>query len=116
MPPQSRARVLFLEDEVLVNFSTTQLLEEMGFEVLPAEQLASAWKLVREQLPDAAVLDVNIHDRETSLELADWLYARKVPIVFLTGYNTPAITGKWRDHPTCRKPCSPEELKGFLIE
>jgi DNA-binding response OmpR family regulator len=116
MPCQSRARILLLEDEVLVNISTTQLLEDVGFEVLPAEQLASAWELVKDQLPDAAVLDVIIHNRETSLELADWLDARRVPIVFLTGYDIPASTGKWRDHPMCGKPCSPEELEGLLVE
>jgi CheY-like chemotaxis protein len=110
------ARILFLEDDVIVNISTTEILQQLGYTVWSAEHLAAAWKLARDELPDAAVLDVNIQDRDTSLELAEWLDLQGVPIVFLTGYNSPAVSGKWRDHPTCRKPCIAEELNALLIK
>jgi CheY-like chemotaxis protein len=113
---QSRARILLLEDDIIINISTTEQLQELGYTVWPAEHLATAWKLVKDELPDAAVLDVNIDDRDTSLELAEWLDLQRVPIVFLTGYNSPAISGKWRDHAICRKPCIAKELNVLLIK
>ena len=50
-----------------------------------------------------------------SYELADWLHEQQVPIVFLTGYDFPAIDGKWRERPVCRKPCEVAELRAMLV-
>jgi CheY-like chemotaxis protein len=69
----------------------------------------------KEELPDVAVLDVNVGG-QLSYELADFLHERQIPIVFLTGYDSPAIGGKWRQHPMCRKPCDPRELRTLLIK
>ena len=44
-------------------------------------------------LPDLVVLDVNINGR-MSYELAQLLVDRDVPIVFLTGYDSPAVEEK----------------------
>jgi len=44
-------------------------------------------------LPDLVVLDVNINGR-MSYELAQLLVDRDVPIVFLTGYDSPVVEEK----------------------
>jgi DNA-binding LytR/AlgR family response regulator len=44
-------------------------------------------------LSDLVVLDVNINGR-MSYELAQLLVDRDVPIVFLTGYDSPAVEEK----------------------
>ena len=113
MSPLEKAHVLFLEDEPLINLATAAILEEMGCEVTAALQLEEAWEAARSYLPDAAILDVNVGIR-TSFELAEWLTARGVPVIFLTGYNYPAEAGRWRQHPRCRKPCKPEEIAALL--
>ena len=92
----SGADVLFLEDDALINLSTTEMIEQMGCVVRSYMSVEDGLAAVQQQLPDIAVLDVNIRGR-ASYELADWLHERNVPIVFVTGYGSPAIEGRWRD-------------------
>jgi DNA-binding response OmpR family regulator len=113
MSSREGARILFLEDEVLISVATTDILERLGYEVAAVLHLEQAWEAAREELPDAAVLDVNL-GKETSFELADWLEARGVPVIFLTGYSYPSHRGRWRDHLRCRKPCNPDEVAALL--
>lgn len=108
------AKVLLLEDVALINLAMGDALAEMGCKVDRCMHLDQAWKILERGEPDAAVLDVNLHDKETSYELADWLHDHGVPIVFLTGYESPTLHGRWRGHPTCLKPCPPEELEKLL--
>ena len=70
--------------------------------------------LEREQ-PDAAVLDVYING-VLSYDVAAKLHAKGTPIVFLTGYSSPALTGKWNEFSRCLKPCDPAELKALLVK
>jgi DNA-binding response OmpR family regulator len=65
-------------------------------------------------LPDAAVLDVNLPGHSTSLELAEWLDGHGVPIIFLTGCESPVMHGRWQDHARARKPFDPNELEKLL--
>jgi DNA-binding NarL/FixJ family response regulator len=73
-------RVLLLEDEALVNMNTVELLEKMGCEAVGYLHLDDAWDAARRAMPDVAVLDVNLHDVTTSLDFADWLHEKGVPI------------------------------------
>ena len=103
-----------MEDDGLINLSTTETLGDMGCYVRSFMHLDQAIKAAKEQRPDVAVLDVNIGG-QMSYELADWLHEQQVPIVFLTGYDSPAIDGKWRERPVCRKPCEVAELRALLV-
>src|SRR4051812_10308707 len=114
MSDRRKAEVLLLEDELLVNMSTAQIIEDMGYRVRSFMRLDECAEAVRDKLPDLAVLDVNIFN-QTSYSLAEWLKDRKVPVILLTGYNSPAIIEKWRTHPKCDKPCDVQYL-GTLIE
>jgi len=109
------ARVLLLEHDSLINLSTTEIIEEMGCTVSSFMRLNEGITAAKEELPDVAVLDVNIGG-QLSYELADLLHEQKVPIVFLTGYDSPAVEGRWRDRPVCRKPCDSRELRALLIK
>ena len=109
------ARVLLLEDDSLINLSTTEIIEEMGCTVSSFMRLNEGITAAKEESPDVAVLDVNIGG-QLSYELADLLHEQKIPIVFLTEYDSPAIEGKWRDRPVCRKPCDSRELRALLIK
>jgi DNA-binding response OmpR family regulator len=107
--------VLVLEDEALINLNTTETIQAMGCAVRPFLRLSDALDAISTKLPDLAVLDVNINGR-MSYELAQLLVDRNVPIVFLTGYDSPAVDEKWRQYPVCRKPCDENGLKQLLID
>jgi CheY-like chemotaxis protein len=109
------AKILLVEDVALINLAMGDALKEMGCHVASCMHLDQAWKSVEYSEPDAAVLDVNLHDKMTSYELADWLHERGIPIVFLTGYEAPTLHGKWSGHQSCIKPCPPAELRKLLV-
>jgi len=108
-------RVLLLEDEAIVNFAATDILHEFGCLVTPCMHLHEALAVIEHDLPDAAVLDVNVRG-QTSYDLAEKLHEKGVPILFLTGYATFGLAGKWNKFPNCFKPCVPAELKALLIK
>jgi CheY-like chemotaxis protein len=110
------ARVLLLEDETLINLGIVELLQSFGCNVTGCETLRHAWKAVLNELPDVALLDVNLQAKQKSYELAEWLHERHTPIVFLTGDSADALSEQWRDHPVCGKPCHSDVLQEFLIK
>jgi CheY-like chemotaxis protein len=110
------ARVLLLEDEALINVGLIELLQSFGCEVTGCETPRHAWKAALSELPDVAVLDVNLQAEQTSYELAEWLHERHAPIVFLTGYSADELSERWRDHSVCEKPCRSDILQDYLIK
>src|SRR5690606_40064815 len=80
------ARVLIVEDAVLLALELETALSEAGAEVVgPAYELEEALALLDRPI-DAAVLDANLNGRSVS-PVAEALAARKVPFVFATGYG-----------------------------
>ena len=62
--------VLVVEDEFLVAFDLTAMLEGAAFTVLgPVADAAAALALVAQSQPDAALLDVNLGGGKTSYEI-----------------------------------------------
>ena len=110
-----KADVVLLEDDALINMSTAGLIEEMGYRVRAFMRLADCAKATRERLPDLAVLDVNVAG-ETSYELAHWLHERGIPVIFLTGYDSPNADSRLQHRPTCRKPCDADTLKKLIAD
>jgi DNA-binding response OmpR family regulator len=108
------AHILLLEDDALVNLATTEILEEMGCRVSACMRLDQSFLVIEREPPDAAVLDVNING-VMSYDLAERLHEKGTPIVFVTGYSSPTLSGKWNNFPHCYKPCDPAELKTLLI-
>jgi DNA-binding NtrC family response regulator len=106
-------RVLLLEDEAIVNWNTTDMLEQMGCVVSPCLTLEQADQAVADAVPDIAVLDVNIQGR-TSFALAARLDGLGVPVVFATAYAQ--LDEPWRRRPVCCKPCRPEQLRTLVTQ
>jgi FixJ family two-component response regulator len=106
--------VLLLEDDALINLSTTEMIEQMGCAVRSYMSVEDGLAAAEELLPDIAVLDVNIRGK-ARYELAEFLQERNVPLVFVTGYDSPAVDGPWREKPVCRKPCVSSQLKELLM-
>jgi DNA-binding NtrC family response regulator len=84
----SECVILYVEDEIIIALDTAQTLEDMGFaEVRLAHNLRRARVLAEQDVPDCALLDVNIAGEGLSLELGAALMAQGVPVVFASGYN-----------------------------
>ena len=97
------ARVLIVEDAVLLALELETGLQEAGAEVIgPAYELQEAMALLDHQI-DAAVLDANLNGRSV-IPVAEALAARGVPFVFATGYGETAGAPGGFDAPVIRKP------------
>lgn len=105
----SHLHVLIAEDDALIAFDVEQtLVARFGFKCSVVHKLHEGLKVLAEDPPHLAVLDVNL-DGEDIGPLASGLAATGAPLVFLSGY---------RSHPlerlagglTLEKPHSTEAL------
>jgi DNA-binding response OmpR family regulator len=87
-------RILIVEDEVLIAMALADSLEHGGHEVVgPAATMAEALALCEAAAPppDLAVLDVNLRDGSSGVDVARALSARwGVPSIFASGQATDA--------------------------
>jgi CheY-like chemotaxis protein len=106
------ARVLIVEDEIVVALFMEDILSEFGYEVAGVVgHLDEA--LARERDYDLAVLDVHLNGRSV-FEFADRLAALGIPFVFATGYGQRGIPESHRGRPVLQKPFQPDDLKRAL--
>ena len=88
MRPAAR-KVMLVEDEALIAIMMEDLLTDAGCEVAAtfgALAPAMEWLSTQVDLPDGALLDVNLGG-EMVFPLANALLDRGVPFVFATGYG-----------------------------
>ena len=108
------ARVLIVEDEIVVALFLEDLLAEFGYEVAGiVSHLDDA--MARPTDYDLAVLDVHLNGRNV-FDFADRLAAHGTPFVFATGYGTRGIPDRHCARPVLQKPFRPDELKRALEE
>src|SRR5215468_3717161 len=82
-----RLRVLVVEDSWEISTGLQVLLEASGAIVLgPVSTTADAKRLISEDTPDAAIVDINLRDGELSYDLIDQLQGRGIRVVVLTGH------------------------------
>ncbi len=99
------ARVLLVEDNVILALNAEELLLEIGAKkVIVAHSVAEAHSRCDEYDFDFALLDLNLGN-ETSITVANRLQGAGVPFVFASGLDDhsqlPAALGH---HPILRKP------------
>jgi CheY-like chemotaxis protein len=107
------ARVLLVEDELLVGMDLAQALEDWGYQVLgPFGSCAEALGAVEPDAPDVALLDLNLGPAGSSLPVAERLAQEGRPFLFLTGYEgCDAPVGNHGDAPCVSKPVSLPALR-----
>src|SRR3954466_5281228 len=108
------AHILLVEDSWQLGNAMKRLLRLLGAEVAgPAATIADAERLVTEQTPDVAIIDINLRDGERSHGLIDSLHEQRIPVVIVTGYTTvPLPPGK--AEAVLQKPVSVETLLAIL--
>jgi CheY-like chemotaxis protein len=111
MEPLPGKKILVVEDEPLVALLVTGILEDAGCIVVgPAYDVRSALTLFAREIPDAAVLDINLGGNETSAPVADALEGAGIPFIYATGYGAAALRGKDRHKLRIDKPFDEKNL------
>ncbi|MCM8557581.1 response regulator [Sphingomicrobium sediminis] len=108
-------RIFIVEDEVVVAFEMTDMLEDLGFEVVgPSVHVEDAKRLADEAKIDAAFLDVNMGAGKTSKPVAEILRDRDIPFVFITAYSADQISFKTSDEKVLSKPVTSSQVLSTL--
>ena len=108
------ARILVVEDEMLVSMHLEDVLTEFGCEVIgPAASIAKAIELATGEQMDGALLDLNLRG-ETVYAVAKILADRGTPFAFVTGYDAAWISETYRARPTLQKPIHAGKLGEIL--
>ncbi len=114
--PADKPRVLLVEDEALVAMMIQESLTEFGFHVIgPVCTVSEAEAVARDDPPDAAVLDINLGDG-LIYSVAEILSARKVPFVFVTGYDAESVDSRFSEIPILQKPIDREILQRIFAQ
>ncbi|WP_293476821.1 HWE histidine kinase domain-containing protein [Phenylobacterium sp.] len=109
------ARVLIVEDAVLLALELETGLSEAGAEVIgPAYELEEAMALLDRPI-DAAVLDANLNGRSVT-PVAEVLSQRNIPFVFATGYGETGGAPGGFEAPVIRKPYDVTQVAAAVAE
>ena len=109
--PQTKRRVLLVEDESLVAMLIEDMVLELGWDVVAvAARVDQALEIARTAPIDFAILDINLQGTK-SFPVAEALRARGVPFVFATGYGQAGLENDYRSTPTLQKPFHRRDLE-----
>jgi DNA-binding response OmpR family regulator len=107
-------KVLVVEDEPVTSLSLEDMLKALGCSlVLHASGVTEASAIIRDDRPDAAVLDLYLAG-ELAYPVARWLDAEKIPFVFTIGYGRRKVLGHWASRPAIQKPVTMKALRTKL--
>ncbi len=96
--------ILIVEDEYFIASDLKKILAAEGAHILgPVGDLVGGLRLAEDEKVDIAVLDVNLAG-SNSYPLADRLAQRKIPYMFLTGYDGWSMPEEYQDAPRISKP------------
>lgn len=103
-----KKRILIIEDEPLIALDLQQLLEHEGYEVFTDYQnVAHAIELINEWKPDLVLLDIELNEKKSGIDIAAYLNQRTtIAFCFLTSYS---------DFNTLEK-VKKTHPKGFLVK
>ena len=102
--------ILIVEDRSIVAAKIKRELERAGFAIAGmAATQAAAMDLAERLKVQAAILDIDLRGQPI-YPVADILYRRGIPFLFLTGYSHVAVPSPWQDILLVEKPFEPIAL------
>jgi FixJ family two-component response regulator len=108
-PDLKGMRILLVEDSWQLGMALKSLLRSVDG---PVATTKDAENLISQNVPDAAIIDVNLRQGERSYGLIDQLVGRGVPVVVTSGYSDlPMVSAKAH---ILEKPISEEKLIAIL--
>jgi CheY-like chemotaxis protein len=106
--------VLIVEDEALVALAMEDAVRELGADhVRICSDVSSALEAATSGEFACAILDVMLRDG-TSIEVADRLESRGIPLMFSTGSGDSRLPERHRRHPLLTKPFADDVLKAMV--
>jgi DNA-binding response OmpR family regulator len=106
--------ILIVEDEALVALAMEDAVRELGAgRVHICSDASSALEAASTGLFDCAILDVMLRDG-TSVDVADRLESRGIPLMFSTGSGDAHLPERHRKHPLISKPFADDLLKATV--
>jgi len=101
---EPKHRILVVEDEAMVSMLLEDMVLDCGCEIIgPVAKFDRALEVAREGEFDIAVLDLNLSGT-LSYPIAKVIRARRIPVIFATGYGAAGLLDKFRDCPILQKP------------
>ena len=86
------ARILIVEDEILVALELESLLTDLGYEVVGIAPDLTAARTYFDQALDLALVDLNLRDGLTGPQIGETLGAKGVTVLFVTA--NPRLLGE----------------------
>nr|WP_306266193.1 response regulator [Pararhizobium sp. IMCC3301] len=119
LPGGSSAKILVVEDQMIIAMFLTDLLDDLGFSVLGlACNGAEASRLAEQEQPDVAMVDISLAAERDGVEIARDLVDRfGTKIIFMSGHDGVA---EWPEvmalSPVAvlNKPCLPAQIEAAL--
>jgi|SRR6185437_2824656 len=108
--PVERLRVLVVEDEMLLAMLMEDTIADFGCDVVgPVARVADGVRLANTERLDGAILDINVAGTDV-FPVARELAERRIPFIFVSGYDSGHLPDEWRGRPTLQKPFHPQDL------
>lgn len=108
------ARVLIVEDEMLVAMLIEDTLSDLGHQTIgPAMRLETALAAADNDEFDFAILDINLAGKQ-SFPVADRLIERGIPFMFASGYGAAGLIDPYCNRPVLQKPFVADEIARML--
>jgi two-component SAPR family response regulator len=103
--------VLLVEDDYFIASDMRDSLEDLGCHVMgPFASVEEPLGALDARTPDIAILDVNLSG-DAVYPLASALRARKIPMLFVTGYDPRSINDQYQSVPRLMKPINGRQLQ-----
>ena len=112
----NQVSVLIVEDEPFIALDLATAVEEARGKVIgPAGSVREALVLIEQHLVQAAILDVNLSDRDIT-PIAELLIEGGVPVIFYSGLALPvALRERYPSASAYKKPTPPVQLLNKLV-
>jgi len=84
--------ILIVEDEILIAQDLKEILEEVGYnQVFRVRNYQAAIEVLNEQSIDLVLLDINLNDSSSGINLANYINQHKqIPFIYITSYSDAA--------------------------
>jgi CheY-like chemotaxis protein len=108
------ARILIVEDEMLVAMLIEDAITDLGHEIVgPEMRLETALETAAREQFEFAILDINLAGKQ-SFPVADCLSQRGIPFMFASGYGAAGLVEPYLSAEVIQKPFSPRQIEDAL--
>jgi CheY-like chemotaxis protein len=116
---ETQARVLIVEDEMLIGLDLQDIVERLGHDVIGVTATASeAIAAAREERPDLILADIQLADGSSGIDAVKQILSEmNCPVIFITSFPDRLLTGE-RPEPTflINKPFSEQTVAAAVSQ